>query len=264
MRLVEDLVADHVRVGCVAGGDHRGERRVVALRARRLGRPERCLGLGLAALRRLVAAAGVEPGRHAARAAHALARLARGLGEVRRPVELVKVDQHVHVHAPIGRHLVVELPQHLGVPAVVAVHRRARLDGVPADVDAHEVRAHLRRDRSQVGLPDRDVEPAQDHRFSVLVDKLPTCRGHPRLGGTGGRRRMKRRRDGWHRRRACPGAARASGRTARGQQQGGRCGRRPPPAHRPNASTRSPARASPAWPSRERAPRSFSVALSRL
>ncbi len=71
VRLVDDLVADHVRIGGVAGGDHADEGGVVALGARRLGRPER--GLGMRTRRascRGEAAAGVEPGRHAARAAH--------------------------------------------------------------------------------------------------------------------------------------------------------------------------------------------------
>ena len=262
--LVHDLVADHVGVLGVAVGDHADERGVVGLGARRFGRPEGGLGLGLAAPRVREAATGVVPGGHAAGAADGLARLARRLGEVGRPVELVEVDQHVDVGGAQCGDDAVELPERLRVPAVVAVLGRLGLDRVPADVHAGHVGAELLRDRCQVRQPDRHVEPAQDHGLAVLVDELPARRRHPGLHETGGLARADGRRGRRERAGADAAASRGVASAAPGRKdQGARERRERAGPHRPNARRRVTPEAPAAW-SRSGTPRRRSVAPNRL
>ncbi len=120
---------------------------------------------------------GVKPGRDAASAR----------GEVRRPVVLVQIDQHVDVVSLIPGDLLLDAGEEGGVPARIGCRRGGRLQIGPADVDPDEVRAELDDARLQrrVG-PGRDVHTPQDDRGTRTGVDEPVPGGrHPgrRLGG---------------------------------------------------------------------------------
>ena len=160
MRLIEQLVPEHVGVAGISRRHHRRERGVRRLRTASLVRPERGLGRPDAIVALREPAVRVVPRGNAARQARRQPAGEVG-SEVRRPAKLMEVDQDVDVVPLEEADFPIQLGKRRARPMVHRARRRPRLEEAPRRHDPNEVHVQPKRLLVDGGARHLDVDTVQ-------------------------------------------------------------------------------------------------------